>query len=52
LRCKAGYKDCKNGADDGCESDISSEANCGDCNVRCSLDQNCLPDVDGNYTCQ
>lgn len=34
--CDAGYKSCDNNPDNGCEADLATAANCGNCGVKCT----------------
>jgi Cys-rich repeat protein len=42
--CNAGYADCKNGAADGCETNLGTDVNnCGACNMACGAVANGVP---------
>jgi hypothetical protein len=50
--CVAGRGDCMNGADDGCETDLTTSAHCGSCTNACSTSLPlCMQDTSGQYAC-
>jgi len=42
IRCRAGYADCDRVPANGCETDLSTAANCGSCGTRCRSGRSCL----------
>jgi hypothetical protein len=49
--CAPGFKHCSTSAADGCETDLSSTASCGDCGVTCSGGTPLCSNVGGTYQC-
>ena len=50
--CEPGHADCNGDADDGCETDLNTQADCGACRVACSeKTQLCVAAQAGGYTC-
>jgi hypothetical protein len=49
--CASHYGDCDGNVDNGCETDLTAQTNCGACRVSCSgATPRCMPDSDG-YAC-
>lgn len=52
FRCVAGFRDCNEDEEDGCEADLSSPETCGDCDVVCGgEDPLCQGDFLSGYSC-
>ena len=50
VSCYLGFADC-NGGTDGCETDISLNANCGACGNACTGSSLCAPKAGGGFAC-
>lgn len=42
FRCSLGYGDCDGDRDNGCETDLSTAANCGSCGTHCRAGRRCV----------
>lgn len=52
LKCKDGWGDCNGNIEDGCETELGTEANCTECGSACDPGQTCGQDsVDGQVKC-
>ena len=51
LKCKSGYSDCDNVLDNGCETPVDTDENCGTCGNACPNGQSCRVDLDRIARC-
>ncbi|MDF2697714.1 MAG: hypothetical protein K0S65_6097, partial [Labilithrix sp.] len=51
LKCKAPFANCDGDMEDGCETNLTTNENCGTCGNACPTGQTCQRDPDNNYVC-
>ena len=49
CKCRAGFADCNNNPNDGCESDLSTDQNCGECGITCDPNEKNATDFKCRY---
>ena len=45
ITCMDGYGDCDGDFSNGCETDITTDYNCGDCGITCDPGQTCVDGI-------
>lgn len=51
LKCTSGYSDCDGKPENGCETSLTTTANCGGCGITCAAGEFCGEDDDGSLQC-
>jgi hypothetical protein len=51
LACHTGFADCDGRSDNGCETSLNSNTDCGACHAACATGKICSPDPTGGFSC-